>query len=143
MTMRFPILPALLASFGVFSILPSTSVASADAMSPGAPLLAQVASADQLRVVKTHKLFRTEARPYAVVPEGAAIWVRAPAGTTTADLYHRLSSCEKLADESSTPLCVPGARISVDRDHGHYRVTVKADSRSAALEIQRRADALL
>lgn len=102
----------------------------------------QALSPQRLHVVKTQKLFRTEQRPYALVPEGVAIWVRAPRGTTAADLHRRLSECSKHAGEGGTPICVQGARISVEHENHLYVVRVLSDRRSAAFEIQRRAQEL-
>lgn len=128
------------------SALPLASTALADGKPSCALLLsssvAGLAHPHQLEVVRTQKLFRTEQKPYVHVPEGAAIWVKAPEGTTAADLHKRLTECVKATDGSGTPVCVTGARISVDRDHGLYVVHVKSDSRSTALEIQRRAERL-
>jgi hypothetical protein len=101
--------------------------------------MSQVSSPQQLRVVRTQNLFRVQQRPYVVIPEGAAIWLRAPEGITATDLYQRLNACTQSADEAGTPLCVQGARISLELDRGYYLLTVKSDLRTAALEIQRRA----
>jgi hypothetical protein len=147
MARPFPI-PQTLFAFGLaaLSALPFIPSAKADAKLACNLLLqsavSQIASPHRLQVVKTRNLFRTEQRPYSLVPEGAAIWVRAPEGTTAADLHRRLTECTRRAGEGGTPICVAGSRISVDRDHGLYVVQVTSKERDSALEIQHRAERL-
>lgn len=95
----------------------------------------------QLVVVKSEKLYRWQARPWARLPEGAALYVRAPAGTTAADLHNAAAKCARTGDEQS-PLCVKGATIRVSRAGGIYVLRITSDSRAAALEIQERAERL-
>ena len=95
-------------------------------------------TAEGFQVLGSSKLFRVQARPWAQIPTGARLLVRAPAGVTEADM-HRASLCS--AGERS-PLTVPGAKLRVQRSGDAYELHVTAESRSAALEIQRRAAAL-
>jgi hypothetical protein len=89
-------------------------------------------------VVSANKTFRVQERPWAHIPTGARITVRAPAGVTEADV-HRAAVC---AASESSPLSVPGAQLRVERAGDLYELHVTAPLRSAALEIQRRATAL-
>lgn len=72
------------------------------------------------------------------VPTGVSLTLRTPAGVTEADL-HRALRCGATAD---SPLAVPGAALRIERVGAAYEVHVTSKSRDAALEIQRRADAL-
>jgi hypothetical protein len=92
-----------------------------------------------LQVVKTESLYRFQDRPYLRIPQGVALWVKAPAGLTAADLHNLLQDCARSQPRADSPVCVKDAQLSVDRSGGHYVVRVTSDSRSTALEIQRRA----
>jgi hypothetical protein len=94
----------------------------------------------RLTVVKSEKLYRFQARPWARIPEGVVLHVRAPAGTTAADLHNAAVNCVRESSDVRSPLCVKGASIRVSRDGGLYTIRITSDSRSAALEIQRRAE---
>lgn len=89
-------------------------------------------------VVVTDKLYRVQERPWAHIPTGAKILVRAPSGITAADL-HRAATCNA---GSQSPVSVPGAKLRVVRAGDLYELTVTADQRSAALAIQQRTAAL-
>jgi len=149
MARRFPI-PQTLFALGLAGLSALPFIPSAPAKADAKPAcnlllqssLSQMASPHRLEVVKTQSLFRTQQRPYALIPEGASIWVRAPEGTTAADLHRRLTECTRRAGEGGTPICVAGSRVSVDRDHGLYMVQVTSKARESALEIQRRAERL-
>jgi hypothetical protein len=95
-------------------------------------------TAEGFEVLGVDKLTRVQARPWSQIPTGARVLLRAPAGVTEADL-HRAATCG--ASESS-PLAVPGAKLTVKRQGDVYVLEVTAPARSAALEIQRRAAAL-
>jgi hypothetical protein len=92
-----------------------------------------------LQITKVEQLSHFQARPYLRVPDGVALWVRAPRGMTAADLHNLLSACQKAGRDDGAVLCVKGAQISVDRSGGAYVVRVTSDNRATALEIQRRA----
>jgi hypothetical protein len=96
-------------------------------------------SQGQIAVLDSRNLYRFQARPWARIPEGVALRVRVPAGMTAADLHNTLSDCARTAKDQSSPLCVQGASVKVSRSGGSYIVSITSDSRSAALEIQRRA----
>jgi hypothetical protein len=81
-------------------------------------------------------LYRFQARPYMRLPLGVAVAVRAPEGTSEADV-HRAAMCA--ASSESSPLAVPGRNVRVVRNGGHYELHITASSQSAAREIQRRA----
>jgi len=89
-------------------------------------------------VVAAKQLYRIQDRPFAHIPTGAKLLVRAPSGVTEADL-HRAALCNP---GTSSPLSVPGAQLTVRRSGDLYELHVTADKRSAALEIQQRAAAL-
>jgi hypothetical protein len=89
-------------------------------------------------VSAAQKLYRTQARPWAQIPTGARLTVNAPTGVTEADL-HRALQC---GAGQNSPLAVEGAKLQVKRSGASYQVQITAGSRSAALEIQRRAAAL-
>ena len=126
--------------------LPLWSNARANSTASGSLLLhgaaSNVPAPYRLNVVKTQNLYRTQQRPYGHVPEGAVIWVRAPEGVTAADLHRVLTECARQEGTNASPLCTPGARISVDREQDYYAITVKSDKRTEALEIQRRTELL-
>lgn len=93
-----------------------------------------------LQVARTEPLYRFQQRPYVRIPVGVALWVKAPRGVTAADLHNLLQDCTHQASATS-PLCVKDAQIQVERSGGYYVVRVTSDSRTTALEIQRRANA--
>lgn len=96
-------------------------------------------SGDSFKVVKKENLYRWQQRPWARIPEGVALHVKVPAGTTAADLHNAATSCAREGNDVRSPLCVKGAAIRVSRDGGLYVIHITSDSRSAALEIQKRA----
>jgi hypothetical protein len=89
-------------------------------------------------VLAATNTYRTQDRPWSQIPTGARLLLRTPAGFTIADI-HRAALC---AASPSSPLSVPGAKLRVTQSEGLYQLHVTADTRSAALEIQRRANAL-
>jgi hypothetical protein len=135
---------ALAGCLAALSLAPAAS-AKADAGLACSSLLASIADGSnptsQLAVVKSEKLYRWQARPWARLPEGVALYVRAPAGTTAADLHNAAAKCTRAGDEQS-PLCVKGASVRVSRAGGVYILRITSDSRAAALEIQKRAERL-
>jgi hypothetical protein len=96
-----------------------------------------------LSVVDVRKLYTRGERHMHNQPMGAAIKVVPTAGMTIADLQ-RTAECyagqSGLTGESS-PLAVEGVEVRVDRDGSAYVLHLTSDSRSGALEIQRRAEA--
>lgn len=92
-----------------------------------------------LQIIRVEQLSHFQAKPYLRVPDGAALWVRAPRGMTAADLHNMLDDCQRAARDDGSVLCVKGASISVDRSGGSYVVRVTSTDRATALEIQRRA----
>ena len=90
------------------------------------------------QVIETSKLYRVQDRPWSHIPTGARILLRAPAGTTEADL-HRSAVRDQGA---GSPLTVPGAKVKVVRRGDLYELQVTASQRSTALEIQHRATRL-
>jgi hypothetical protein len=96
------------------------------------------ASSSQLAVVKTENLYRWQQRPWARIPEGVALHVKAPARTTAADLHNMVKACAEAGDHGS-PLCVKGTVINVSRAGGSYVVRLTSDSRATASELQKRA----
>jgi hypothetical protein len=95
--------------------------------------------AGALQINKVEELFHFQARPYLRVPDGVALWVRAPRGLTAADLHNLIGDCQKSGRDNGSVLCVKGAKISVDRSGGSYVVRVTSPDRAEALEIQKRA----
>jgi hypothetical protein len=127
-----------LSALGLLAALASPAV-SAKASEEGAPpASAAPLLGSGLQVVETSKLYRVQERPWSHIPTGARILVRAPAGTTEADLHR-----SAVRDQSAgSPLSVPGAKVDVVRRGDLYELRVTASARSAALEIQHRASAL-
>lgn len=119
------------------SLSPDTASAS-DCGGLSAELRQDPFASEGFRVLRAKNLYRFQERPYVQVPTGAKVLLRAPEGVTEADL-HRAMSCNT-SDKS--PLAVPGAQLSIVRSGDAYELHVTADSRSAALEIQRRVKAL-
>lgn len=95
--------------------------------------------AEGYSVVAARNLYRTQARPWAQIPTGAKLLVRAPAGVTLADLHRTASSA---SPNERSPLAVPGAKVEVVRSGDLYELHITHGVRSQALEIQRRAKAL-
>lgn len=134
---------ALAACLSALALTP-TNQASAETSLACSSMLAGVAdetssTGDRLTVVKSEKLYRWQARPWARIPEGVALHVRAPAGTTAADLHNAAANCLREGADPRSPLCVKGASVRVSRAGGLYVLRITSDSRSAALEIQERA----
>jgi hypothetical protein len=92
-----------------------------------------------LNVARTEPLYRFQDRPYLRIPVGVALWVKAPRGVTAADLHNLLQDCARQQVAATSPLCVKGAKIDVERSGGYYVVRVTSDKRATALEIQHRA----
>src|SRR5687768_14076014 len=91
------------------------------------------AGGDQLGVVKAEKLYRWQARPWARIPEGVALYVKVPAGTTAADLHNIATNCAREGQDQRSPLCVKDASIRVSRAGGLYVLHITSESRGAAL----------
>jgi hypothetical protein len=89
-------------------------------------------------VIAAKELYRIQDRPFAHIPTGAKLLVRAPAGVTEADL-HRAARCSA---GPSSPLSVPGAALMVRRAGDLYELHITATTRNAALQIRDRALAL-
>jgi hypothetical protein len=128
---------ALSALTALVPLLPVTANA-LDCSDMPASLTSDPLRAEGFRVVATNKLYRLQERPWAHIPTGATVRLRAPAGVTSADI-HRAAVCSAGND---SPVAVPGAQLRVTRDGDSYELKVTAESRDAALEIQRRAIAL-
>ena len=92
-----------------------------------------------LQIEKVQQLYQFQQRPYLRVPEGVALWVRAPRGMTAADLHNLLGDCQRQLRDDGSALCVKGAALTVERSGGHYVVRVTSTDRATAAEIQRRA----
>jgi len=90
------------------------------------------------QVLETSKLYRRQDRPWSFIPTGSRVLVRAPFGLSEADLF-RVASCHVGAQ---SPLAVPGAKLGITRIGDTYELRITSDQRSAALEIQHRAEAL-
>lgn len=86
--------------------------------------------------LKTQALYRFQDRPWARMPLGVAITVRAPVGVTMADLHNQATDCSK---QQNTPQCVSGANVSVNRNGGVYVIKVTSQDAATAREIQKRA----
>lgn len=97
------------------------------------------AHAGHLQITRVEQLSHFQAKPYVAVPDGAALWVRAPRGMTAADLHNMLTECQRSARDDGSVLCIKGSTIQVDRSGGHYVVRVTSSDRATALEIQKRA----
>lgn len=131
------VLGAFLTAAFAAPLAPQTAKASECGDLP-ASLTSDPLQAGDYQVVGTNKTYRVQQRPWAHIPTGARVLVRAPAGVTEADL-HRAAVCS--ATEGS-PLSVPGAKLRIERSGDLYELHVTADARGAAREIQRRAEAL-
>lgn len=94
-------------------------------------------AAQTLRVLKAEPLYRFQDRPYLRVPQGVAIVVQAPRGMTAADLHNVLADCSHPV--AGVPVCLPGAKLEVNRHGGQYVVRITSDERTTAARIQREA----
>jgi hypothetical protein len=129
-------LSGLLAVAGAASSAHADSTIACSALSTNA---GDVRVPPALEVVKTEALYRFQDRPYVRIPQGVALWVKAPRGLTAADLHNLLRDCARTQPNEASPVCVKDAQLSVDRSGGYYVVRVTSEKRSTALEIQRRA----
>jgi hypothetical protein len=141
LTTKTPLL-ALAACLSALALAPANQ-ANAETSLACSSMLAGMAdgasTGDRLTVVKSEKLYRWQARPWARIPEGVALHVKVPAGTTAADLHNAAANCVREGADPRSPLCVKGATIRVSRAGGMYVIRITSDSRSAALDIQERA----
>lgn len=94
----------------------------------------------ELQVIGVRKLYTKGERRLHHQPMGAAISILPTPGMTMADLQ-RAAACHAAKQDARSPLGVTGAKVRVVRNGSHYVLHVTADSRSAALEIQHRAEA--
>jgi|GEM_PF-3191045 len=101
----------------------------------------QGAKAAGFVLVRSYNLYRTQARPWAQIPTGAALVIRTPEYTTESDLHNALRGCAKQAGLDS-PLCVKGASFRVRAEGELYVVEITAKDRTTALAIQKRAAGL-
>ncbi|MFT3924897.1 MAG: hypothetical protein QM778_20345 [Myxococcales bacterium] len=118
------------------------SSASADSMACSALAAAaqgQQGGADGYTILKARELTRKQDRPFAYIPTGVALIVRAPRHVTEADLYNALTECSKLTQDQTSPLCVKGAEFRVRVEGGNFLVEVTSKDRGVAREIQQRA----
>jgi hypothetical protein len=106
----------------------------------GAGLNQDPVTSGHLQVVGVQKLFSKGERWQHGNPTGAAIKVLPTPGMTMADLQ-RAATCHAGKQDAQSPLAVEGVKIHVTREGSAYVLRLTADSRSAALEIQRRAEA--
>jgi hypothetical protein len=104
-----------------------------------AALSGDAANADGYQVVGARNTYRTQQRPWAQIPTGAKLLVRAPNGVTLTDV-HRMAKAA-VGNERS-PLAIPGVKLEVARSGDLYELRVTHDQRSQAIEVQRRANAL-
>src|SRR5688500_14399278 len=114
---------ALAACLSALALAPANHV-QAETSLACASMLAGMAdgasTGERFTVLKSEKLYRWQARPWARIPEGVALHVRAPTGTTAADLHNAAASCVRQGADPRSPLCVKGASIGVRRAGGLY-----------------------
>ena len=132
---------AVTACLAALASAPAATVHADSAVSCSSLLAGAVDASDssQLGVIKVEQLYHYQARPWARVPDGVALHVKAPRGTTAADLHNLAAGCAREGADPRSPLCVKGASISVSRAGGVYIVRITSDSRAEAIEIQKRA----
>ncbi len=106
----------------------------------GAGLNQDPVTSGHLQVLGVQKLFSRGERWQHGVPTGAAIKVLPTPGMTMADLQ-RAAACHAGKQDAQSPLAVEGVKVHVTREGSSYVLRLTADTRSAALEIQRRAEA--
>lgn len=130
-------------TLGAGAILACSSVAAPAAVhaNPGdaCPTVDPIAGGT-LEIVGTRKLYSMGERRFHGVPTGAAISIVPTPGMTETDLEHAAHCHAGKADESS-PLGVEGVKVRVERSGRLYVLHITAKSRTAALEVQRRAEA--
>jgi len=136
-TSRLAVLGAGLMALSMAS-LPADTAKASDCSNSSAAATHDPFSSEGFQVLAAKELYRVQDRPFMHVPTGAKLKLRAPAGVTEADL-HRAATC---SPSDRSPLAVEGAKLKVIRNGDTYELHVTADTRSAALEIQRRAKAL-
>lgn len=106
----------------------------------GAGLNQDPITSGHLQVVGVRKLFSKGERRFHNVPQGAAVAVLPTPGMTMADLQ-RAAACHAGNRNDQSPLGVEGVKVRVERQGSTYVMHITADSRTAALEVQRRAEA--
>lgn len=107
----------------------------------GAGLNHDPVTSGQLQVVGMRKLYQRGERRFDHMPKGVAITIVPAVGMTLADL-ERAAACQAGSKDAQSPLGVEGAKVSVTRDGATYVLNITSNSRSTALEIQRRAAAV-
>lgn len=124
---------------GVAEYAQADSTVACTSLSPVAADQRVEAAVNSLAVVKTENLYRWQQRPWARFPQGVAFYVKAPAGTTAADLHNLIQACAKQGD-STSPMCATDADIRVTRAGGLYVLSLTSASHRAAADLQRRAE---
>jgi hypothetical protein len=98
-------------------------------------------SSDAFQVVRSEKLYRFQERPYARMPLGVKVLLRAPEGVSEADV-HRAALCGARSASSESPLSVPETAVRVVRSGAHYELHITSQKPVQAREVQRRAEGL-
>lgn len=106
----------------------------------GAGLNQDPVTSGHLQVLNVKKLYSRGERWQHGQPMGASIKVLPTPGMTAADLQ-RAAVCHAGKQDGESPLAVEGVKVRVSREGSAYVLHLTAASRSAALEIQRRAEA--
>lgn len=127
-------------SFGAAVLLLTALPGAASADSPEQVAPSQAADAP-LQVLEAHALYHWQARPSMRIPIGAAFTVHVPHGTTDADLYARVVTCQH-QQPAAYPFCVAGSQIAVHRSGASYVIEVTSSARPLALSIQQRVSNL-
>ncbi|MFW5876725.1 MAG: hypothetical protein ACOCXM_08305 [Myxococcota bacterium] len=125
--------------------LSGRSIAAADTPNLCEGLSSEAVAQDPLLtlpILDTRSITEPQGKQRLWTPMGAAVLVPAEQGMTAAYLQRALSCHAARAEGSQSPLAVDGAQVEVRATDGAFQVTVTADRRSDAREIQRRVEAL-
>jgi hypothetical protein len=87
-------------------------------------------------VLSSRELSHVQARPWNIVPEGVALLISAPEGTTAESLRLELAVCIRRADHRTANASI----IEVSRQGSNYVVKLVAKKRSQALALMRAFD---
>jgi hypothetical protein len=84
-------------------------------------------------ILSSRELSHVQARPWNIVPDGVALLISVPEGTTTESLRQELAVCSNRSDHRTANTSI----IEVSRQDSNYVVRLVAKRRSHALALMR------
>jgi hypothetical protein len=119
-------------AFAALALLLGTAAgARADDTAAVCSALESEGSSAGFEVVDTHELTRVQARPWAILPRGISLLVRAPKGTSEANLHAAVSACAKTGHGAVSK----SDAVEVRRHGGLFVVELTSERRSSAITL--------